>query len=175
MGSLGKDAIRLVSSKRRGRIVDPVYISVELRLSSLIKLESIKATRLQRWYRNLIDMRVWLPQLQKKAQDRKERRASTRIQTFFRTKLAQKKVNGPNGKRITYTKAAEKMQRVGREYLVRTKEKNVRLAREKKVKEQKEIADQKKLEKEKRAAAKKKRNKRKRKKMVMVLKQPKLE
>ena len=38
--SLGKDAIRLVSSKRRGRVVDPVYISVELRLSSLIKFSS---------------------------------------------------------------------------------------------------------------------------------------
>ena len=146
--ALGKDAVRLVASKRRGRAADPVFVSVQLRLASLLKIEYLKATRLQRWYRNIIDMRIWLPRLQKKAQERKEKRASTRIQTAVRKKLAEKHINGPHGRREQYTTAANKMQRAGREFVLRTREREARLAREKKELEIKEKAEQKRLKKQ---------------------------
>jgi hypothetical protein len=56
--AIGQHAIRLVTSKRRGRAADPVYVSAQLRLSALAKIEHHTATGLQRWYRHVMDLRV---------------------------------------------------------------------------------------------------------------------
>ena len=110
--AIGQHAIRLVTSKRRGRAADPVYVSAQLRLSALAKIEHHTATGLQRWYRHLIDLRVWLPALQQKANDRRDYRAALRIQKVMRRRLAWRLVHGPRGMRVRYTAAAKVVQRV---------------------------------------------------------------
>merc|ERR1711865_488598 len=122
--SLGKDSIRLVSSKRKGRAADPVYASVLLRLDALKKLEHRTSKRIGRWYRNVVNMRVWLPKLQKKAQDRKKKRAVTRIQRVTRGILARNHVNGVQGIRVRYNAAAVILQSVGRSFILKAKERN---------------------------------------------------
>lgn len=110
--AIGQHAIRLVTSKRRGRAADPVYVSAQLRLSALAKIEHHTATGLQRWYRHLMDLRVWLPALQQKANDRRDYRAALRIQGVMRRRLAWRLVHGPRGMRVRYTAAAKVVQRV---------------------------------------------------------------
>ena len=63
-------------------------------------------------YRHLMDLRVWLPALQQKANDRRDYRAALRIQGVMRRRLAWRLVHGPRGMRVRYTAAAKVVQRV---------------------------------------------------------------
>ena len=79
--ALGRDAVRLVKSSRAGRAADPLFATACLRLRALAKVENDTAKRLQRWYHRVLELRQWLPQMAKKVQERKMKRAATRIQS----------------------------------------------------------------------------------------------
>ena len=142
--AIGRDAFRLVRSFRAGRAADPLFATASMRLRALVKLEAETATRLQRWYHRILELRAWLPKMAKKVHDRKMRKAAIKLQSrIVRGPQARRKVSQ---RRDKWTKAACKIQRSGRNYLSRRKERLLREEREarERMEKQKKILERKK-------------------------------
>ncbi len=78
---------------------------------------------MQRWYRQAIDLRKWLPQMAAKVQARREKRAATNIQRLVRGAFSRRRTTK---RREAWARAAKKIQRSARDFLSRRRDRLVR-------------------------------------------------